>query len=109
VTAAGGAWNTSIVAEYCKVPALAEETSPGISPRPAQTWESVLFDDKPPSDPRIRRAFGLGAIINRATVEERYAILAAGALIMAATVVLINRTFWRRLEAMAEARFSLSR
>jgi NitT/TauT family transport system permease protein len=108
VTAAGGAWNTSIVAEYWKVAATADNVTEANTMN-ASSWERALFDGKPPDDPRIRRAFGLGAIINRATVEERYPILAAGALAMAATVVLINRLFWRRLESLAEERFGLSR
>ena len=117
VTAAGGAWNTSIVAEYWKVASAKGEASAADSnqgpetgpPREVDRWEQVLFDGKPPEDPRVRRAFGLGAIINRATEEERYGLLAAGALLMALTVVLINRSLWRRLETLAEKRFNLSR
>ena len=74
----------------------------------AETWETALFAGKAPTDPRVRRTFGLGAVINRATEEEQYALLAAGALMMAGTVVLINRLLWRRLQVLAEDRFRLS-
>jgi NitT/TauT family transport system permease protein len=79
VTAAGGAWNASIVSEYV--------TAKG----------------------ETRETFGLGAIISRATVEERYALLAGATLVMALVVVLFNRLVWRRLYNLAERRFSLSK
>ncbi len=104
LTAAGGAWNTSIVAEYCKAPGQEVEAAPQ-----PQGWESALFEGTAPADPRVRRTIGLGSIINRATEEERYGLLAAGALIMATTVVVINRLLWRRLQVLAENRFRLSR
>ncbi len=79
VTAAGGAWNTSIVAEYIK------------------------------GEPE---AFGLGAMIQQATLIEdpaqRSALVAASALVMAAMVVGFNRLLWRRLYDLAATRFSLS-
>ena len=117
LTAAGGAWNTSIVAEYWKAAGPKNEEAPGetaeapeqsaVEPD-AETWETALFAGKAPTDPRVRRTFGLGAVINRATEEEQYALLAAGALMMAGTVVLINRLLWRRLQVLAEDRFRLS-
>jgi NitT/TauT family transport system permease protein len=116
LTAAGGAWNTSIVAEYWKVVGKEDEQPeqrPAVEHREpdsdAERWEQVLFDGRKPADSRVRRAFGLGAIINRATNEKKFPLLAAGALLMAATVVAINRLLWRRLERLAEKRFSLSR
>jgi NitT/TauT family transport system permease protein len=120
VTAAGGAWNTSIVAEYWKVAAPMTEMSgedgtgeaqPPSSSAPsaeAEPWERDLFGG-PPADPRVRRSFGLGAIITRSTEVENYPLLVAGTLLMAFTVVLINRLLWRRLALIAEKRFSLSR
>jgi NitT/TauT family transport system permease protein len=125
VTAAGGAWNTSIVAEYWKVAGPRQEERAGnngseesdtgeLSPERrsspgTQPWEQTFFSGKPPADARVRRAFGLGAIINRATEEERYALLAAAALLMAFTVVFVNRLLWHRLGMLAEKRYSLSR
>lgn len=106
VTAAGGAWNTSILAEYWKVAAPEEGTI--TAGAEAESWERALFGERP-HDPRIRRCFGLGAIITRATQEENYPLLAAGTLLMAFTVVLVNRLLWRRLALLAEKRFSLSR
>jgi hypothetical protein len=113
------------VAEYWKVagareeavrtldePADGEKPLSSTTPTPdpdAEAWEYTFFDGKKPEDPRVRRTFGLGAIINRATEEERYAVLAAAALLMAGTVVLINRFLWHRLAMVAERKFSLSR
>jgi NitT/TauT family transport system permease protein len=79
VTAAGGAWNASIVSEYM------------------HTGGKVLATD------------GLGALISTAAESGRFALLAAGVLVMAALVVLINRLFWKRLYFLAERRYSLSR
>jgi NitT/TauT family transport system permease protein len=79
VTAAGGAWNASIVAEY------------------------VTFKGE------VLRANGLGAQISRAAERADFPHLAAAVMIMAATVVLFNRTVWRRLYRLAEERFSLSK
>jgi NitT/TauT family transport system permease protein len=79
VTAAGGAWNASIVSEY--VHTAGETRSTG----------------------------GLGALISVAAEKGDLALLAAGVLTMAALVVLINRVFWKRLYALAERRYSLGR
>jgi NitT/TauT family transport system permease protein len=112
VTAAGGAWNTSIVAEYWKVAAPMTETTTEKPERADDSAQQALISDDTegkPADPRIRRCFGLGAIITRSTQEEKYGLLAAGTLLMAFTVVMINRLVWRRLALVAEKRFSLSR
>jgi NitT/TauT family transport system permease protein len=79
VTAAGGAWNASIVAEY------------------------VTFRGQ------ILSANGLGAQISVAAERADFPALAASVILMAAIVVLFNRNVWRRLYALAEARFSLSK
>jgi NitT/TauT family transport system permease protein len=79
VTAAGGAWNASIVSEYVHTGAQVQVTS------------------------------GLGALISIAAEKGDLALLAAGVLTMAAVVVLINRTFWKRLYALAEHRYTLAR
>ncbi len=78
VTAAGGAWNASIVAEY------------------------VHFGD------HILIARGLGATITTATDSGEFGLLAAAILAMILSVVLINRFFWRKLYTFAELRFSLN-
>jgi NitT/TauT family transport system permease protein len=80
VTAAGGAWNASIVAEYV-------------------TYKGQV----------IQASQGLGGQISRATSDEKYPLLAASVLVMAMVVVLFNRTVWRRLYDLAERRFSLSK
>ena len=79
VTAAGGAWNASIVSEYV---AIGSETL--VAP-------------------------GLGAAISRAAAEARLADLAAAVTVMAVTVVAFNRLVWRPLGRIAEERFSLQR
>ena len=79
VTAAGGAWNASIVAEY------------------------VNFKGQ------ILTANGLGAQISRAAERADFPHLAASVIVMAAVVVLFNRTVWRRFYELAERRFSLSK
>ena len=78
VTAAGGAWNASIVSEYLQVK-----------------------DD-------TYVAFGLGSVINQATAKGNFPLLAAGVLTMAVSVVLLNRLFWKRLFRLAERKYSLS-
>ncbi len=79
VTATGGAWNASIVAEY------------------------VHFGNK------NLIATGLGSLITTATDAGNFGMLAAGVIAMATTVVLINKFFWRRLYAIAENRYSLNK
>jgi NitT/TauT family transport system permease protein len=79
VTAAGGAWNASIVSEYVQAAG------------------------------RIEKTDGLGSLISTAASEGRFALLAASVLVMALLVVTINRTFWKSLYGLAERRFSLVR
>ncbi len=79
VTAAGGAWNASIVAEY------------------------VTFKGQ------VLTANGLGAQISLAAERADFPRLAASVLVMAVVVVLFNRTVWRRCYSIAEERFSLSK
>jgi NitT/TauT family transport system permease protein len=79
VTAAGGAWNASIVAEF------------------------VTFKGQ------VLTTNGLGAQISRAAERADFPHLAASVLVMAAIVVLFNRTVWKRFYAFAEERFSLSK
>jgi NitT/TauT family transport system permease protein len=77
ITASGGAWNASIVAEHVEFG--------------QQTYMTT----------------GIGAIIAQATGAGNYAMLLAGTLALVATVVFINRTFWRRLYQLAEERYRL--
>ena len=77
VTASGGAWNVSIVAEY--------------------------FHFKG----HIYTTTGLGATISQATDSGDFHLLLAATMIMAATVVTVNRLVWRKLYGLAETRFRL--
>lgn len=79
VTAAGGAWNASIVAEY------------------------VDFRGQ------HLQAFGLGGQINQATSHRNFPLLGASVVVMAVMVVVLNRTLWRRLYDLSQQRFSLSK
>jgi NitT/TauT family transport system permease protein len=75
VTASGGAWNASIVAEYATLK--------------GHTYTTV----------------GLGATIAQATDTGNFDLLLAATIMMAATVVTINRLVWRKLYALAETRY----
>jgi NitT/TauT family transport system permease protein len=77
ITAMGGAWNASIVAEYMKYR--------------GQTLSTV----------------GLGAAISEATERGNFPVLAAAVGIMAVTVVGFNRLVWRPLSHRAQSRFTL--
>jgi len=77
VTASGGAWNASIVAEY--------------------------FHFKG----HIYTTTGLGATISQATDSGNFDLLLAATIMMAATVVAVNRLVWRKLYGLAETRFHL--
>jgi NitT/TauT family transport system permease protein len=77
ITAAGGAWNASIVAEVV-------------------SYGSTTLV-----------ATGLGAYIAQATSSGDSPRILIGVLVMSLYVVGINRLFWRRLYALAERRYSL--
>ena len=79
ITAAGGAWNASIVAEVVRV-----------------AGHSYV-------------APGLGSLITGATAEGDFPLLTAGVLSMALSVVGLNRMGWRRLYRLAETRYALGR
>lgn len=78
ITATGGAWNASIVAEYMKYK--------------GQTLSTT----------------GLGAAINQATEQGNFHVLAAAVGFMAVVVVGFNRLVWRPLSHRAQTKFSLS-
>jgi NitT/TauT family transport system permease protein len=77
VTASGGAWNASIVAEYFHFK--------------GQTYTTI----------------GLGAVISKATDSGNFDELLAATILMAAAVVTVNRLVWRRMYRLAESRFRL--
>ncbi len=79
ITAAGGAWNASIVAEYVRYRG------------------------------RTLVAPGLGSLITEATAAANFPLLAAGVLTMSLALVALNRTVWKRLYRIADERFSLNR
>jgi NitT/TauT family transport system permease protein len=77
ITASGGAWNASIVAEYFR------------------------FQGKTLS------TIGLGAVISHATDTGNFRVLLAATITMAAMVVTLNRLVWRRLYGLASTKFKL--
>ena len=77
ITAGGGAWNASIVAEY------------------------VQFNGQ------TLTVTGIGATIATATAQGNYALLLAATLSMVLAVVLINRLLWRRLYRLAEEHYRM--
>jgi NitT/TauT family transport system permease protein len=78
ITAAGGAWNASIVSEYT-----------------IGTHDQTL------------KATGLGATISQALVDNNLPLLAASVMAMAFFVVLFNRAVWKRLAVIARERYQL--
>ena len=77
VTASGGAWNASIIAEYFRLK--------------DQTYTTV----------------GLGATISRATDSGNFALLLGSTIVMALVVVTVNRLVWRRMYRLAAHRYTL--
>jgi len=77
ITASGGAWNASIVAEYFRFQ--------------GKTLSTV----------------GLGAVISHATDTGNFRVLLGATLCMAAMVVTLNRLVWRRLYGLASTKFKL--
>jgi NitT/TauT family transport system permease protein len=77
VTASGGAWNASIVAEYFR-------------------FHNRTFSTT-----------GLGAVISQATDRGNFPVLLGATVVMAVIVVTMNRLLWRPLYALAATRFKL--
>lgn len=77
VTAAGGAWNASIVSEII-------------------SYKGQSFN-----------AHGLGAQISRAAEHANFPELAACLLVMIVTVVVLNRTVWAKAYSIAQTRFRM--
>jgi len=79
VTAAGGAWNASIVSEY------------------------VSYNGK------VLGTFGLGAAVSRSAEAADFHALAAAVLLMSILVVAFNRWVWRPCYELAATRYSLAK
>jgi NitT/TauT family transport system permease protein len=77
ITASGGSWNASIVAEYVK-------------------WKDQTV-----------AAHGVGAYIAQATEKGDFPKIVLGVAMMSIFVALFNRLFWRQLYAYAERRLRL--
>lgn len=78
VTAAGGAWNASIVSEYVFYKGETLVTS------------------------------GIGAQISKAAEAADFPLLAASIVVMSGIVVIFNRSVWRKCYGIAEQRYSLT-
>jgi len=77
VTAAGGAWNASIVAEYL------------------------------PYNGTILTTHGLGSLISVAASGANFPVLAASLTIMVAVVIVLNRTVWAKIYHLSQSRFRM--
>ncbi len=77
ITASGGAWNASIVAEY------------------------VSFQG------HVHHVFGVGWLISQSALDGHFGLLLLSTASLAVTVVLVNRLVWRRLYRKATERYSL--
>lgn len=79
VTAAGGAWNASIVSELVH-------------------YKGQTF-----------LAPGLGSLITKSTEAGDFGKLAAGVLLMSGALIAINRTVWRKLYAIVDRKYAFNR
>ena len=77
ITAAGGAWNGCIVAEY------------------------VVFRGQ------VYTTNGLGAFITKSTESGNFDGLVAAVCIMIVLIVLLNRLFWAKLYELTETKYRL--
>ena len=77
ITASGGAWNASIVAEYFHLHG------------------------------RTLQTLGLGAQISSASDHGQFSILLLATILMASMVVTVNRLVWRPLYRLAETKYRL--
>jgi NitT/TauT family transport system permease protein len=77
ITAAGGAWNATIVSEF------------------VQLKDHTYI------------AYGLGSLISQSSSDGDYPLLAATTVTMAISVVILNRLIWKKLYRLAEKRYSL--
>jgi NitT/TauT family transport system permease protein len=113
VTAAGGAWNASIVSEYVTVPNTAATAAEAKDDGAATEGDGADNPDGEPAQPeekvKVLYTWGLGAMISRATTAKNFPLLGACTLVMSLVVVTLNRTFWKRCYELAESRFSLNK
>ena len=79
VTAAGGAWNASIVAEYADYKG------------------------------HVLTTWGLGSTVSAAAYHRDLPLLAAGVILMSCLVVTFNRLVWRPCYHLASTRYSLTK
>ncbi len=77
ITAAGGAWNATIVTEYVQA-----------------------------GDHHVA-TLGLGSLIAQASANAQFGLLLAATLLLSAIVITVNRLLWRRLYHLAETRYTL--
>lgn len=77
ITASGGAWNASIVAEY-------------------QNFGGQTLS-----------VTGIGSLIAKATAVGNFPLLLAATLAMVLTVILLNRLVWQRLYRLAEEKYRM--
>lgn len=77
VTAAGGAWNASVLAEY------------------------IFYQGK------ILKTGGLGATLSVATAEGNFTLFAATLTLMVFSVIILNRLVWSKLYDLAQNRFRM--
>ncbi|NBW98145.1 ABC transporter permease subunit [bacterium] len=77
VTAAGGAWNASIVAEYL-------------------TYEGQVLTTP-----------GLGSLLSQAAFSKSFSLLAASLTVMVSVVVILNRSLWAKIYFVAQNRYRL--
>jgi NitT/TauT family transport system permease protein len=77
VTASGGAWNASILAEYFHLNGQVYSTT------------------------------GLGAVVSEAADKGNYPVLLVATMLMASIVLVVNRLVWRRLYNLASTKFKL--
>lgn len=77
VTAAGGAWNASIVAEYLSYKG------------------------------QVITTLGLGSVISQAAFSKSFPLLAASLTVMVGMVVIINRLVWSKVYYLAQNRYRL--
>ncbi len=77
ITAAGGAWNASVVAEY------------------------IYYKHT------ILKTGGLGATLSVATVNENFTLFAASLTLMVLIVILLNRFVWSKIYLIAQTRYRM--
>jgi NitT/TauT family transport system permease protein len=79
LTAAGGAWNASIVAEY------------------------VVYNGN------VIKTLGIGELISESTSAGNFSLLTGSLVVMVIIVVSLNRLVWRNFYALAERKYSFNR